>query len=714
MPQIPTFTAQERVVAPVQRGVDPQAFAAPYLRTADAAQKLANTAARFAEDTLQRDQTLRLIQARADLAEGQAQLRLSLRDEQDPANIVPRWQQESAALAQRIGQTLPGAVRGTFVAMAQASAADQLGAVAGLAEGRRVDAGQAALVRGQDALAAEWAEARDPSHRAAIMGNALGQIEAAVGSRFLSREEGERLAIQTRNRFQTIAARQLLDQNPGEALRQLRGGGFAGLSEESRLTLTDRAEASIARAQARAEAAVARRERAIGVEVNAIDNMVLQGFVPEERLAALRQQARGTIYEGRVARLEQDGREVSRWAALPTAQQVERLTALRERLTAGRGSPEDAAQLARLGSVTRAQQQDLNTNGLARAVADGVVPALPTWNAADPAVVGSYVSAAQAASAHYGRPVSAFTGEIARLTVQQFLQQAPEGKLQVLLGVAGIEDPAVRVATLQHIERARGDAGRLPAGALARIADMARTGGFEGQQRATRLLADLTSDVSDRARQQGETTAIRSALEGAQDAGVQGVRVRQAEVTGDARYAATVSRDMDVIQRAAAVRLTSGETSPDRAVQAAQEAWNTGLAVVDDRRLAHVYFPAAEASPAQVTMGLRALRARATEAVDVGPAQDGDAALAARQRAGALRTAVWVNEGSGFSLVSRGAAGAPVVLATATLPEVLAAATGAAANPPPDPARGQQRMIEDNARRRREGERQAIPAPEMR
>jgi len=188
------------------------------------------------------------------------------------------------------------------------------------------------------------------------------------------------------------------------------------------------------------------------------------------------------------------------------------------------------------------------------------------------------------------------------------------------------------------------------------------------------------------------------------------VLTRQAEVTGDPRYAAVVSRDLDIIRRDAQVRMTAGETSPERAVQAAAAALASDRQVLDDSNLAAVYFPR-NTSATEVRSGLTTLRDRTVteSAAPAGP-QESQQAVTARARQEAARRAIWVNEGSRFALVAPGQSGVPVVLREATLEQVLLAGRETVqqqASQPPVTA-VDRRLQQENQRSRR------IPAARQR
>lgn len=656
------------------------------LPEATASRALDNASAAFAEMEQQRQAVADAdahSQARSGYLMGLARLRETLRTV-PPEEMEARWTAGVQALRQEHGSSLSSRAQRQFNATADAADASEFGNMADLRVRATQDRSIASATMEMDQLRQQ--ASRDPANAATYRAAIEAVIADRVSSGAITETQGANLRIRMRSQLDEDAALALMNRSPGEALRALQSGRFDGLNPETRERMINSAEGRMAAQAARAEAAAAARDRRVAVEVNAVNDMMLNGFVPEERLTALRTAARGTSHEGRVATLERDSREIRQWTATPAAEQATRLTELRTRLEGGRGTPEEFEQFSRLSRITRSQQQDIEQNGLQRAVQDRIVQPLPALDFANPETMNARVTAAQEASAHYGRPVSPFTTDDLRQMVQRFTTGSTDDALAIVRGVAGISDPAVRAEAVRAMERARGDAGRVPAGAFARILEMERTGGLQGQMAARNALDALRADVSGAVERQGARPELQQALVDAQADQVQGVRVRAASI-GGAAHAALVARDMEVIRRMAMVRMAAGE-EPTAAVRAAQAEWNRGLGAVNDRSLAHVYFPVGTLSVPQATEGLRLLREASVAPVD--PAMGQDAALAARQRAEAARRAIWINDGSGFALVTQGTAG-PVVLRRATVDEVRRAAEAEEARqmrePPPPPGR---------------------------
>lgn len=616
-----------------------------------------------------------------------------------PGEIVPHWDRRREEIRRGIADSISDTrAREAFLRDAEVYEARERREVARVQTVRTAEEGQAQAERELPQLARVAAAARSPAERADAVNAAMQSIDQRVATGVFSPVQGERLRAGFLGQMDQADVLRLLNRSPGEAARLLADPSqFPNLDPIQRERLFGTAQNAAQAAAARAEAAAARRERAVMVEFQQFNGMLQAGIVPEDRAARVVEMARGTALEGPIRQAVADGRALAGFTLASNDQQMAQLAEAEARARSPNATDADLAQFNRLRQAQQAQRTAYQQDGLGRAVAEGIVPPQPPIDWMNPATLNSRVEAAQGVSARRGFAISPFNREDLAAGVEAFTRATPDQKLAIVGAVAQIADPQVRAAAIQHFERARGDAGRLPPGTLARVADMLRAGTVETQQAARRLIGDLTADVSDRARQAGESSEMRSALVSAQDSGVQRVRVRQAELAGGGPYAAVVSRDMDAIQRAAAARMASGEASATRAVEAAAATFNAGLAVVDDTSLGHVYFPASAGTPAQVRQGMRVLRDQAA-AVSTDPALGADQAQTAIARREAARRAVWINEGGTFALVARGQAGAPVVLRTATLDEVVRAAEGEAARVEATPPRERSPVLRDQLR----------------
>lgn len=649
--------------------------------------------------------------ADAELAEGLTDLRGRMM-RNDPAfadNPTEAFRREGTALLDRIAGRFDGDMRDLVIARGRGTMAGQALAVETFATQREAERTQADLQGNLDRLARLAAAEGDPLVRRGLMEQAEQAITGAAGAGALSAVQAQRLRQGFAGSLDLAQIRRLIVTNPGAALRGLGDGSLGqNLAPEQAASLLGTAQSAVQAAQARAEAATARQERRVMLAVGQVNGMLQAGIVPEQRVAEIEQLARGTALEPQVRQMVADGRQTQAFMLAPATQQAEMIRAADERRRGPNATDADQAHHARLVQAAVTQATAYQRDGLGRAVAEGLIPPQAPINWTDPATLNSRVEMASGVSAQRGYAISPFNTEDLAAGVAAFQSGNVDQRLAMVGAIAAIEDPAIRAAAMQHFERARGDAGRLPPGTLARVADMLRSGTVEGSVAARRLIGDLTADVGDRARQIGESQEMRSALVDAQGSGVQGVRVRQAEIAGGGPYAALVSRDLDAIQRAAAARMAAGESSATSAVRGAAGDLNAGLAVVDTAGFAHVYFPASRATPAQMTAGLRLLRDRAVAEIGADPSLGGDQAQAALLRRQATSRATWINEGGTFALVSphQDRRMPPVVLRTATLDEIVRAADGQAAA---DQARPPVLRREDALERNRREMRQAPP-----
>jgi len=691
--------------------------AAPMAGPAAALAEFANTLSAMEQRTRQAREQREQMTAGAEYAEGLAELRgrMERNDPEFAADPVAAFRTGAERLrgeiAGRFGAS--GEQRAAFESRARVTAAGDLPAVVRWSTQREAERTQATLADTLAGLARGAGSETDPLARRGRVEQATAAIDGAVETGAISAVQAQRLRETFRASLDQADVLRLINRNPGEAARALADPArFENLDPVQRERLFGTAQSAAAAAAARAEAAEARRERALANEMRLVDGLLSAGIVPEERVGRLLEAARGTAIEADLRQAVQDGRDL---AAFRVASNEQQMQALAEADAAARGANATDADLGRLTRLQRVRQAQITAyqrDGLGAAVAEGLVEPQPPIDWGDAASLNSRVEAAAGVSQRRGYGISPFNAEDLAAGVAAFQSNGPNGKLAIVQALVNIADPAVRVAALQHFERARGDAGRLPPGTLARIGDMLRAGTPETVEAARRIIGNLTADVSDRAKQIGESSEMNAALVTVQGSGVQGVRVRAAAVAGGGPYAEVVSRDMDAIRRYAAARMAAGESSATGAVRAAQGEWNAGLLTVDDTGLAHVYFPADRANARQVTTGLRLLRDQSA-AVDTDPAMGADAALGAISRREAARRAVWINEGGTFALVGRGDGGAPVVLRTATLDEVVGAATAqAAADQARPPVMRREDTLEQSRREAREAEqrgRQPVP-----
>jgi hypothetical protein len=667
---VPTIQSRQPLdPAPVGPRVAPQEFGTGG-RVVSA---LANVADEVTQRFVQARRVQDVTKAQTELLREFTDLERRFGEDTDWRTAPQRFEAEAKAIQERFRQQYGGDGETWRVVGADAERqAIRTGVmVQRLARGRQVEEGRATLTTSIDEAAR--VAAVDPTRRDEMFAKAEGSIEAARLAGFIGADDAVKMQTRFRGSVEQAQALRLITTNPGEAVRRLADPAqFENLDPVQRERLLSTATTRQDMLARRAEAQAAATERSVLVEAQQIDQALYAGFPMTDRLAALRARAKGTAAEPVVERLAADAAAVTELRALPVGQQVERLTAAEAKARAPNASPEDVAQFARLQRAFAGQQQAIDRRGLAQAVTDGLVEALPPINLADPASVAAHANAAQVASRHYGRPVSALTEDAAQELAQQFGRLPPDQRGQAVAAVMQIADPEVRAATIQHIERLRGDGGRMPAGSLARVAQIMQNGP-EGAAVADRVMAALSVDVSDRVKQAGESAELRSAMESLASSGVQGVLAGQSSATLDPRYAATATRDLEAIQRIAAVFMASGETA-SRAVRRAAELWNYGYATVDARGEARVIFPATVASPAEVRTGLRVLRERAANEPLPGADAGADAAGVGRARRDALRAGEWINEGNRFSLVVT-SGGRAIPLLSVTMDEVKAAAT---------------------------------------
>lgn len=672
MPQLPVFATRTPIEPVQQQRIAPefgQAVPQAVTRAGAAAEMMGE---RLMEGARQNS----IVQGRITATERLGQLRTELENDPDPSNIRTRWETESRRIISEVRQGMPFFARGDFENFARLSVASEGREVGRLAARRTTEQTIATMAERAQQLARQ---ATDPALRGAAIAEYEGMVADAVRTGAVPAHQGQALRQRFASEVDEANALNAILRNPGAAARDLAdpNGPYSNLAQDARTRLAMQADNRAQAMAARAEAAAGRRDRAVMVGLSQVNGLLAAGIVPEERIAALQQQARGTGHEATVNQMVADARLTGRFSRMPAAQQATELQGLQARVTAGTANDQDLVMLQRAVGIVQAQQRDLDRDGLGRAQADGVIPQLPVLNLTDASTVNARLEAAQAATAHYGRPVSVFTEAEGRQMAQQFAGATPQQQLAMIQAMARIDDPAIAAATLRQFERVRGDGGRLPQGSLTEIARLARTDPNE----ALNMLSRLHSDNSDRVRRAAESTELRAALDTALRGGPLAALAGQARMTGFGPYNSRLNTQMDMVRDDAAARLAvNPNLSPTEAVQQAVSALNRGRGGVADERLAFITFPTEGGmTEGGVRTALARLREQRAAEVQIPEGVEGGQRTAAMARRDATARGVWINEGEGYALVTQNAQGQAAILGRATMEDIRRAASGAAA-----------------------------------
>lgn len=680
--------------------------------------RAADAVGQFAEKMQESDDLLALSRARIAGMDSIGQAQIEAGRGTDYANAPERF---STAALERIrtqADQLSPRIRDRFIAGMQEVVASRVPSVRQEAFQQQSQATVAQRGEELRSLGHQVAAARNPVERATLMGQADTSIRELVESGAVTEAGAARLRQGFRSDVAKAEIGALISRSPGEALRAINSGRWNdAMDADSIQAYRDRADAAVARAEARAEAAANRAERRVAVELQQVNGLFAAGIVPTERVERLQAMARGTIYESQIPGMVATAREVGRFAAMSATQQAETLATYEARARAPNATDADLTAYQRFAQIRQRQRTDILQDGIGRAVQDGIVPPLPPvdWNNADSiaAYVQAGTAAAQAAASRYGMPVSILTGQFADQLRDRITAGNEADRWSLLRAVNSIPDPQIRRETVLHLERFRGEGGRLPAGSLAVVMDQMNHPDLTVSLRARRLLNALTAPTDARARQFGENQAFQAALVKAQTEGLQGVLAAQVRLGGPA-YQARNNTSMAMIRDVAISIMAGGETDPAAAVRDAASLVNAGRNAINDPRLGVVTWRSDRASPDTMRSGLEVLHNLEinTARAALNQPLDSNAGIAARNRRDAVMDARWINMEDRFALTAAGAGGFPVVLRTATIAEVLAAAQGQreldARTPPPV---RQENAIQQRERARREAERGAMTAP---
>ncbi|WP_248670050.1 M15 family metallopeptidase [Roseomonas acroporae] len=645
---------------------------------------------RMAREQIQQETVNRRTTQLAGMVTSLAELETQVEQQRDPDGVRNTWKQGVARLRQAAVDGAGNEDDRTWIgAQFDQQAAGRLRWVEGQARGRARDSGLALLGEAERAQSRNADMARSPEGRQA----AIMAFDAAVAGQLAAGNIGQDDAQRLRTRFagsvEFLALNRLVGDDPHAGLRALSDPRLTGnLSPEQRLRLEDRGQAGVLRleqqaeaAQRRAEADMNRRERRALVALGEWNALAAQGIVPADRAAQTLELARGTDAEPLVRATIANARLTDQFRMAPLPQQREMFAAAQERIRAGAASDADLAVRDRMRATAQQQREGYATDGLGQAVRDGLVrqDEIPPLNLADPSTINQRTALAQRVMAARGRPVSALSsGDLQEIT-RQFVQSQADPALatRVIATVNGIQDPAVRQQTIEALEKARGDAGRMPRGSIAVIADLAR--GDASQQRAAmELTQQLTSEADDRVRRAGEAPQLRSAMERVfSDPRMQVARAAGTLIGREGR-AGTNRLDAyaDMVQGVAQRLVAQGET-PDRAVSRAMDTVFAGSRPVVIPGVATMTLQPGMESGDGLRRGLVALRDGwiARLPTDVSSGRTADQLAINREVVRNARNGEWVDFGQGqYAFVGEGERGIRGVLFTATADQINEAA----------------------------------------
>lgn len=238
-------------------------------------------------------------------------------------------------------------------------------------------------------------------------------------------------------------------------------------------------------------------------------------------------------------------------------------------------------------------------------------------------------------------------------------------RLAVVDQLIAVDDPAIRRRIVANFEGVRGDGGNLPAGAVARVADISAS----DPNRAARVLDALMVPSTNLNLPAMTGPAFKSALDEAMTTGAQSVRAKQQALTGLPSIAAVTARDMAMIEHIAKVEVQGG-VDPATAVANAQTMIFGDLVTYDDTGtfgdgLGVLILPA-NTPMGELEAGLGSARDQVAMAL-----AEGEGPLGAQQmvdyRNRIARRGTWVNSGSELALIDT-ATGEPFNVGLARLP----------------------------------------------
>lgn len=495
----------------------------------------------------------------------------------------------------------------------------------------------------------------------------------------------------------------LNERNPERAAKLLADGTYDEvLRPADKNALVNDAQANLRRAENERKAAEAERRRqwehglvvrraALSTALKDDDVRLADGFAPQIRDADIRSAFADMPEEGE--------RRIQHRALLSETAEVrknlrsankEEEAAILERFKPKANEPDYAARRQRY-DLLLADQRD-KAAALAKDPAGYVAALSPELAASrkaafsEPGKMAGYLAASLEMQDRLGVPKSRqspLSSADASYLVERFAAaDTPQAKLDVLLPVtAGLDDDALARRSVAALRDAK-----LPDAAVYAL-DVARDPARRNTAR--QLLAELSVKADKVTLSSVDDKEIGLKAAQAYEDGLGAVMMSAYRLTGNSAYRDRFSADQKAVEHVTRMRLG---TTADPSTGAYRDLFGH-VATLNSPDLAHVWFDAAAAGPADVERGLRALRDTAAQTIRA----EGEKLVAAELAAMADKSAgeraaheklrlrqidaaaldfrrrgAWVNQGGGYVAILPGtgaAVGSPV-----SLPDILAAA----------------------------------------
>lgn len=322
---------------------------------------------------------------------------LDLESDPDWETYNDRFEQRSQEIFDQHSQGLDAEGLAQFTERFQRLQLESAYRVKRLGTARAADAGVADLNTALDGYASLAGRAASPEEFDFAFAMAREDIDRAAQDGFITEEAGQRAYQRFTEQADSVAARQLILENPAAAVKALSNpDAFPHLDEGQRVSLLGAAQQDI-------EREAARREAAAGRDVADAVWLLNRGRVPDN-LSSVQSAAQGTRYEADLNAAIQNRAAVEEFMRLPLPEQGRQLRGIDRQAATTRTEVErqDALAKAYASSVTLLNQG----NGLAAASQAGAITDPVPLDFANPASLAARGEQAQVASRWAGQPVS--------------------------------------------------------------------------------------------------------------------------------------------------------------------------------------------------------------------------------------------------------------------------------------------------------------------
>ncbi len=438
--EIPRSRRTQTISTPRQPRLDPRVGGQIGAAAADAALRLGDQLTDFVQEKQRARNAAALMKAETDATTALTDLELEFEKDPDFKTQEERFPERANELRDQIAKTIDDeATKQKFTLSFDRFAAAKKSAVVRRAFRREVDETVAGLDNSLTSLAREAGFANNEVERDEIVAKGFAQIGDLADNGFITQRDAERRRQVFRTEIDTAQVRELITENPGLAITMLEDEeNFPALDPTARAVLADQAKNREAALIAREEARLAKVRRAIGNELDDIDEVISAGFDAGARRL---EDIKAAIDAAGDPNLTQRFKDIEKTAALQERLRVQTPADLqnfvneeRTRLNRKRGvRAADVERLDMAEKLLTTMRTEVRRDPISWGNRVGLFEVEPLQIVGDQAATSmrARVGVALAVSSHYGVPPRFTTDEEAEQLKIAFAAADPDGQLAI-------------------------------------------------------------------------------------------------------------------------------------------------------------------------------------------------------------------------------------------------------------------------------------------